>query len=167
MRSFVGPSILVTVAALLGLARAQDSPNVGQREPSSKELMAPASEHPGKPLKIPEPEKDHSTAIGRPPESDLSLPANGRAAVVGTVVSVSHAPESIAVKDEKGDERQLLLTAKTRFIRNRRAIRRSAIKPGSEVHVAYRYKANRLLAERIELLQQPSARKKAQAAQSR
>jgi hypothetical protein len=82
------------------------------------------------------------------------------------VVSVTRAPESFLIKDARGNEHQLMLTANTRFVRNRKAIRRNAIKPGDEVHVAYRQNGDRLVAEQIELLQQPSARKKAQARQT-
>jgi hypothetical protein len=166
-RSMTLASMAVSLMGLLSQARAQDpATNAGQTERSSKKLVAPASEHPGKPINIPEPEKGHSTAIGRPPESDVSPPASSRAAVVGTVVSVTRAPESVLIKDARSNEHQLMLTANTRFIRNRKAIRKRAIKRGDEVHVAYRQDADRLVAEQIELLQQPSARKKAQARQT-
>ena len=159
-------SAVICWLALIGSAAAQQESGAASRDGTSRPLATPSWEHPGQPLRIPEPEKGQATAVGRSAEVTEPVAANGRAALMGTVEAVSRAGDSIRIRDSEGMQHELALTRKTRVIHNRKRAGRTAIKSGAEVNVAYRRKADRLVAEKVELLQPPSVRKKAEASQA-
>ncbi|MFZ5471124.1 MAG: hypothetical protein ACOZIN_16990 [Myxococcota bacterium] len=116
--------------------------------------MERASDHPGPPLTIPEPERRHTPAVG-----SVELPNQEPAErlVEGTLVRSKE--DQLTLRDAKGQEQQVELPAEVEIFAGREDISRDALEEGAWVRTWYTEVDGEKVASGVELLQPPKARK--------
>jgi hypothetical protein len=113
--------------------------------------MVPTSEHPGRPLTIPTPERGHSPEAGKMIIPPTVLPELAIGNVEGTLIH--RGGRTLSVRDVAGQTVELSVPGAVRVTNGHETISASQLREGSQVRASYERRGDEKVVTELELLQ--------------